>query len=498
MKSAKLILVIQLLLSLQVVTAQDWKPVTMGKTYHYSCDTTSTVFSIWADSSNVIGTDTILFTNRVILPCDTCNIQNYPNLNATRFLLKNQSLFLRRIIKYSGNNMIVLENKDTLVIDKNAEINNSWIFDTSANIQATVFFKGEGQILGITDSLMGILINSNDTIIISKNHGVVQWPCVTNNYFRLIGIESLDTIGYHIPSFNEIYKFQAGAVFHLYELEGYPDFSHNFNKIFKIEEIIPEINGGFTYRVNGCEWGNHSDYWSNSYFSVNDTFETIYNPYFYGSSHPIYYNNYPIITFKTYQDTLYSDEDYVNPMSCYYLIKIYRQNGLTYFEQEQTQYFQLNKNPNYSFVSPEILTNEYGSEPSTHHIFIIEKSGLIENNYMQFEAGRAVGTTALNLTGDSTGLQCTCCITGLYEKKYEPIRVYPNPNNGILYISGIENGTIEISDIFGQTILVSDISDTGNRTSVLDLKGKINTGFYLIKIRSNNKTRTIKMIFTNE
>ena len=169
MKKTLPFIIFFIFINLYEIKAQNWLLVDTGKTYHYSCDTTNTIFSLWADSIKINGTDTTYYTNRVILPCDTCHLQYYPGLNATMFLLKNQPLFLKRNITIINNGNIILTSPDTLILNRTAQVGNSWVFDTSASILASVYFKGLGSVLGVSDSLMGILLNSTDTIILSKN-----------------------------------------------------------------------------------------------------------------------------------------------------------------------------------------------------------------------------------------------------------------------------------------------------------------------------------------
>ncbi|MBK9193094.1 MAG: hypothetical protein IPM77_17235 [Crocinitomicaceae bacterium] len=65
-------------------------------------------------------------------------------------------------------------------IKHTAEISDSWLFNSTLGINATVVDKYETTILGQIDSFKVIELSTLDTILISKNHGVIRYPDFEN------------------------------------------------------------------------------------------------------------------------------------------------------------------------------------------------------------------------------------------------------------------------------------------------------------------------------
>ncbi len=69
-----------------------------------------------------------------------------------------------------------------------------------------------------------------------------------------------------------------------------------------------------------------------------------------------------------------------------------------------------------------------------------------------------------------------------------PIKIYPNPSDGILNIDNIESGaTFRIANIIGSTILQGHLSEGNN---ILFL-GKLVPGIYMVEVTENNGTKRI-------
>lgn len=67
---------------------------------------------------------------------------------------------------------------DTLIFELsvNNGINDSWMFDAANNISATVLYSGIQTVFGSNDSVKTALLSTNDTILPSGNHGILQFP----------------------------------------------------------------------------------------------------------------------------------------------------------------------------------------------------------------------------------------------------------------------------------------------------------------------------------
>lgn len=70
------------------------------------------------------------------------------------------------------------------------------------------------------------------------------------------------------------------------------------------------------------------------------------------------------------------------------------------------------------------------------------------------------------------------------------LRVYPNPSNGVFYISTAVAGKLTVTDILGKTIFTETVNEG---THSLDLN-HVPNGIYFLKSESNGQTKTIRLI----
>jgi len=194
--------------------AQNWKPFYKGDTVNYKFTNSVTVSNtIWIDSAKVVGTDSVFYLNGVFLNCDTCHhIPGYLNCD-TCFALDNQPQFLQRKIIKKDNGKYLLNDTSNLEIHTYAKLNDSWMFDISRAITATVVNVSLQNVMGVNDSVKIIRLSNNDTIKLSKSFGFVQFPNLygAGNY-RLIGIENRNK-GEKVPGFWDIFNFNVTDVF---------------------------------------------------------------------------------------------------------------------------------------------------------------------------------------------------------------------------------------------------------------------------------------------
>jgi hypothetical protein len=195
-------------------SAQNWRPINTGEVYNYYNDSGNVYISIWIDSSKVINSDTVFYLNKVLKKIDTTLINNdYANL-----YLINQPQFLLSEFIFSNSGDLVFRDKKkakTYLIKTQASTNDTWIFDSTNNIQAQVTQENEMSIFGNIDSVKTILLSSNKEIVISKNHGIIYFPLFnTNSFFvNLVGIEGRN-IGLVLPKSDDFFNFKIGDIFY--------------------------------------------------------------------------------------------------------------------------------------------------------------------------------------------------------------------------------------------------------------------------------------------
>ncbi len=208
--------------------SQNWTPIAVNDEYHYELvgstamyDST-TIFNggyirynspvdatIWIDSTTVNAGQTIYHLNKIVKPCDTCPA-------SPPVYLRNQQQFLQHRIISDNAGKYIFDGDEKWTVFPQVQTGTNWLFDTLNTITAEVIAIEENQIFGNTDSLKTILLSNNDTLILSKEHGIIRFPQMQNNtYHKLIGIQTRD-LGASIPGFQEMYDFEVDDVFQYY------------------------------------------------------------------------------------------------------------------------------------------------------------------------------------------------------------------------------------------------------------------------------------------
>jgi hypothetical protein len=83
--------------------------------------------------------------------------------------------------------------------------------DSLSGLTATVSRVYQGMVLGLTlDSIKVFTTQTLDSLVLSKNHGILEWPAsLGGNRFRLSGIQE-DGLGEVLPAFDGFFNYAAG------------------------------------------------------------------------------------------------------------------------------------------------------------------------------------------------------------------------------------------------------------------------------------------------
>lgn len=205
-----------LLFLFSAVAAQtnlDWFPVRPGVNYNYRTDTSSVAIS------NVVKIDSAsgqtYYLNRIVITCDTCHnalLANDP-FDST-YVLANQQQFLGRVFLKAGN-AFYFRGSSSFVLYPYASAGSSWLYDTVHNITATLLYRSQQPVFGSSDSVSTIRLSTADTIVLSKHHGILQFPIATaaHHRYRLAGIEGPVNAGERLRRFHDFFDLHAGDVF---------------------------------------------------------------------------------------------------------------------------------------------------------------------------------------------------------------------------------------------------------------------------------------------
>ncbi len=191
----------------KLAVAQNWAPVNTSDIYNYQLDTASAIsHSLWVDSVGFDGVDSIYYPNRIVK-----HISN-------SLALKNQPQFLNKQVTVQANGLFLYQEPSVISYYSQANVSDSYTYDSTNNITATVLSADTAMVLGNLDSIKIIALSSGDTIIASKEHGFVQYPMEygSGKYYRLVGIEGGRNLGEHVPKFNDFFDYSVGDTFWYY------------------------------------------------------------------------------------------------------------------------------------------------------------------------------------------------------------------------------------------------------------------------------------------
>jgi hypothetical protein len=183
--------------------AQNWQPLSLTETHHYFSDTANHFpdRSIRIDSVTGNSIDSIWHLTR------------YMEIIAQDTAIKNRPGFLQRKMRILPGGWYQFRDPGNIALHATATLNQSWLLDTLQSITATVERIWQGTVLGTSDSLKLLRLTGGDSLILSQNHGLLEWPATLGaGHFRLAGLQQL-SLGDRYPTFDEWFPYQAGQTF---------------------------------------------------------------------------------------------------------------------------------------------------------------------------------------------------------------------------------------------------------------------------------------------
>lgn len=201
--------------------SQNWAVFNKDYRYNYSLENESyTTVVVFADSVLTQGTDTVYSLNRIAAKCDSCWFYYpEPGVADSNYIMINQPQFMQRRIVYS-NNQYRLSDTSNYIIPRYVSLGNSWMFNAARSITAQVIGSTIKNYFGVSDSVHTILLSTNDTVIISKQFGIVKYPARFGQqmYYKLRGIESdsmydvLALYGEKVPNKYDFYTLKPNVI----------------------------------------------------------------------------------------------------------------------------------------------------------------------------------------------------------------------------------------------------------------------------------------------
>lgn len=453
--------------------AQNWSPINLTEKFNYQNDTAVHITNtLYVDSFHVEGLDSIFYLNRIVLPCDTCQG------NSQYYFLANQGQFLQKEIRKEVGNKFLFSGNNAFTLFPNAQLNESWLMDTLNNIEATISNIQTFQLFNNQDSVKTISLSTGDSILLSKNYGLVYFPeLYGEDAFSLVGIHGRD-LGALVSGFWEIYDFQVGDILQYegsYSKEAWDKTDYHR----KIEITEKEITGNIiTYQIITSSCTSNWTGWSNCSSNIpqsmiftesNDDFAKSFNHELYTLPNSNYY--YAVVQLKI------DDEGD--------LYKSHEVPGQLWFENilrfaSDTSDILLSANfVHYQNEAKTALGNTlYNVSPFESHDYR-ELIGYIKND-------------------DTTGIiyPDSSYIVSTSQKFQEKFSLYPNPTDDKINLNFNQNLpetiTIHLYNALGHLVVEKTV-DKGNTTAVLELTA-FSKGVYYLVINSETIYFTEKVI----
>ena len=187
---------------------QNWQLLNKNYKYNYYRNNSEVIHSsVFAEAAFDMGNDSLFYMNTVVKDCDTCT----QVIEDPVVAYYDQPQFLqKRVRKY--RNFYTFNIPHKFVINYKAGIDESWVFDSINSITAKVVSVSQSNLFGKSDSVKVIELSNNDTIVQSKNFGIVRFDSRYDSVQYLLGgIDNI--IGETVPRFNDFFNFSVGDIF---------------------------------------------------------------------------------------------------------------------------------------------------------------------------------------------------------------------------------------------------------------------------------------------
>lgn len=194
------------------IFGQNWHPINDSEVFNFRLDQSDVISaSIWVDSIAGNGSDSTFYLNRIVKRLDNCSTLVGASVCDTCCWTANGWNFLQREMQLDANGTARFEDPGVLVLETQAALGDTFIFDSTASISATVTMLDTGRVFGQLDSLKTYLLSNGDSVVLSRSYGLIHFPG-TGTGFGLTGIEGRN-LGELTPGFSEVFDYRVGDLF---------------------------------------------------------------------------------------------------------------------------------------------------------------------------------------------------------------------------------------------------------------------------------------------
>ncbi len=480
-KKSTIILELLLLFLCQNSFAQNWTIINPGYKYNYSTrdlkfENTKTIY---VDSIDVLGSDSIFYLNRVFVKI---NKGTYEGIDT---IITNSPQFLQRKIKKKTNGDLLLSDPSELLLKTHCNIGDSWTFDSVNNISAQLISINYDTVFGIYDSIKKIVLSSSDTIIFSKNYGLIKYSTSyldTNKYY-LKGIEGLN-IGLQTPKYHDFFNFSIGDVFdyHRYYSHEAPTSYSEYKGNWDIRYTILSKNtygDTIRYEVNILQkavlWSRYGNTFDTSYENFNSTINYIYN----NNSCLNFFNNELKITGSQYNEISFVFDTIFNAIGK----KVMSSSNVYYVGGDTIR----------------IIFDWGGLTKFARFLYAKERGEINYHSYeREYPSAKTIDSTLVGckLSGIVYGIlkpDSFYINNNILPTPGNSPRIFPNPARTELTIETSPlnpEGTVIICDINGTEMLTRQIRGSKTQINIQSLK----SGIYFVKLITENNVELKKIV----
>jgi hypothetical protein len=375
-----------------------------------------------------------------------------------------------------GNGDFQFVDSLNLLLKTKALLGQSWTFNPDYPITATITNMYTQEVFGEPDSLKTISLSNGDSIIISKEHGILQFPEQGMGYYYLEGIEGRD-LGIVTPKFDDYFDFNIGDEFY-YQTASYASQNGGENHHYK-QVILNKESFEDSVRYTVRRYGYYSPIFSPNTDGIND-----WPQYYYDYNTTLTYINSDSHIANAYNNRLVEiPSSIANPdftsNGNYFVVKMkINDDGLI-------KKYGGNEIPIPPYNGLMYRTTEhddilYSLEDSFHY-GIQENSGLYQREFstLNHSNSRLLNSSVIN--GDTTGTMPPeiFFLTSKTEAK-NTIRIYPNPAQDVVNIElpSHNHATIKIYTSEGK--LIQEFEGLGT-TQTINTSRYI-PGIYIVKV----------------
>lgn len=451
--------------------AQNWALLNPAYRYNYSNDGTDTISNqIRVMQVDTLGPDSFRYElNSVTELCDTCQ-------GPQVFLRTNRAQFLQRSV-LAGTTTWHFSDPGSFTILPHSGVGTSWLFDTLANVQATVTVIDTVVQFGTSVPRKTIQLSNGNEIQLSETYGILSWIG-----HSLIGVHGAD-VGSLIPPVSAFYPYQAGDVIQ-YRTDYnncWPCNGHDSQFKITIAQAVDQdsaiaINGwltGYTHHYQEFGFGNYSHWYTYVDEPTTWTAGSGTLPFFdLIGSYPGQLMG-PVLSTGAFWSGLLCIARHGIDTNGRYIIRCEQIPGVGYF----TQPISVMSGPLIE-VQPQFEFCSDAWPPCG--VEYRDGTGLVQYGGSFFETQESYVLDGTVVAGDTTG---TVLTNDQLLVVHEAVRttsyaISPNPANDIITVEGVRTGeAITILDATGRSVLTRNATSTREGIAIDHLPA----GVYLLR-----------------